>query len=383
MEKDSTGGTMKKLIVLLYLFTSVAWGEDSNPKPDMQILAKEITALHKYMLSNASFTSVMNDAEIRKSLDNMSIHLNHLKKSSFGNDPALKANAALLDQHITDATRAFKEGHKNYTRMMLKSSLQMCIACHTRMKTADLNFPTNDLDGLTSLEKADFLYATRQFEKGKIIYEAMVDGFPANKVSAWEMRTALLSLAIYYTRIKEDPKAGAEYFQKIAEKKELPFYVNKELRAWTKELKNWSQEKEKTNTEKLTEMQLLSRVKKLLKADDFSIISESDRNFHIRRLRASTLLHKVLETPGEKSPAKGEALLYLGQIYNRVASNLFFRFGEMYLKTCIQEYKKTSTARSCYVALEQAVSDGYTGSAGTHIPEDEEVELFRLKRLAY
>jgi len=55
----------------------------------------------------------------------------------------------------------------------------------------------------------------------------------------------------------------------------------------------------------------------------------------------------------------------------------------MYLKACVREYKKTKTARRCYDALEEIVSEGYTGSSGMNIPEEEQVELFQLRRLAY
>ena len=91
----------------------------------------------------------------------------------------------------------------------------------------------------------------------------------------------------------------------------------------------------------------------------------------------------MLEAPGAKSPTKGQALLLLGQIYPRISSSLFFRFGDMYLKACITDYPKSATAKQCYVALERIVAEGYTGSGGTNIPSDEEVELMRLKRLAY
>ena len=130
-------------------------------------------------------------------------------------------------------------------------------------------------------------------------------------------------------------------------------------------------------------MEILTEAKRLLKKDDFSLVGDSDRRFHIRRLRASVLFQKVLEAPGEKSPLKAEALYYLGQIYHRIAHQLFFRFGELYLKTCITEYKKTHEAQECYNALEEAVTEGYTGSAGTSIPQEEEVELIQLKRLAF
>jgi hypothetical protein len=86
---------------------------------------------------------------------------------------------------------------------------------------------------------------------------------------------------------------------------------------------------------------------------------------------------------GAPLPPRGRRSIFSGQIYHRIDHHLFFRFGEMYLKACVHEYKKSKTAQSCYQALEQAVIEGYTGSAGTSIPTEEEVELIQLKRLAY
>ena len=343
-------------------------------------MAKEIAALQKYMLSDDMFKSMMNEGEIRKSLDSITAHVSDLKRGSFNNDAALKTNIGLLHQHMTDTSRAFKTGNKPYARMMLQSSLQMCIACHTRIKTSDFKLPRVNMDDATLIEKAEFFYATRQFDKGKEVYESMIRDFPENMVGHWEIHRALLALAIYYTRIKEDPSAGAVYFKKVAEKNTFPLYLRSELRGWTKDLQDWSSEKKTNDT--VTEAQFLAKAKKLLTADEFRMIPTKPGNFHIRRLRASALLHHVLETPGS-SPAKGEALLYLGQIYHRIASSLFFRFGEMYLKACVQEYPKTKVAQNCYTALEQAVIEGYSGSAGTNLPEDEQMELLKLKRLAF
>ncbi|MGZ3651299.1 MAG: hypothetical protein ACXWR1_08770 [Bdellovibrionota bacterium] len=369
-------------LVLLLTFAGQARGDDKDPRPDMHVMATEITALEKFLISDSEFSSPANEAAIANSLSKITEHLGHLGKGTFADDPALKVNLSLLQQHIKDADRAFHEKNKPFARFMLQSSLQMCIACHTRKKSVDFALPEIDTKGVPPADLAEYLFATRQFQKGKDIYESLVAGYPANNAGQSNLRKALLALAVYYARVKEDPKGGAKYFLEVSQNDKIPVYVREESGAWSKEFAAWAAKDGKPD-EKLTDVELMKRGKALLRKDDFSLVSDMGRSFHVRRLRASALFHKVLESPGDRSPMKAEALLYLGQIYPRLSSNLFFRFGDMYLKACITEYPKTSVARSCYVALEMSVTEGYTGSAGTDIPDEEQVELMRLKRIAY
>jgi hypothetical protein len=376
--------TLRFFLAVAFLCGTAALGaDDKDPRADMHEMAKEITALQKFMLTDTEFSSPKNEAAIKKSLGSLQSHLAHLGKESFGNDPSMKVNLSLLQSHVNDATRAFQTNSKPFARYMLQSSLQMCIACHTRRKAADFSWPEPEAGQIANLDRADYYFATRQFSKGRELYEGIVGGYPGNKEPQWNVRRAMLSLAVYYARVSEDPKAASDYFAKAGENKDLPAYLQQECKAWSKEFGDWAKEPKAKEGAKESESVLLAKAKKLLRHDDFTLVSEVGRSFHVRRLRATALLHRVLEAPGEKSPAKAQALLYLGQIYPRVSSNIFFRFGEMYLKACIQDYQKTASARSCYVALELLVTEGFTGSAGTQIPEDEQVELMRLKRLAY
>lgn len=365
-------------ILLLGILLSGAFAAE-DPKSGMHLVAAEITQLQKYMLSDASFSAPADEAKIKTSLKSLTTHLDHLK-GAFKEDPALQVNLNLLHQHLSDATKTFEQGNKSFARYMVQSSLQMCISCHTRKKASDFTWMEEDKN-LPAMERAEYLFATRQFKKGKAVYEDIVANFPKNAIGQWNLKKALLSLAIYYAKVEENPKAGAEYFAKVAKKKDsIPAYVLEEVNSWQTEFSAWSKEKSEL-TKDADQTQLLAQAKNLLRKDDFTFFS--DRSFHVRRLRASSLFHKVLETPGEKSPQKAEALLYLGQLYPRLSSNFFFRFGEMYLKVCITQYPKTATARSCYVGLESLVAEGFSGSAGTNIPTEDEVELVRLKRLAY
>lgn len=374
---------MRAIFLMAVLACGIANAENKDPRPDMHVMAAEITSLQKFLLTDSDFAAPANEPAIKKSLGTLETHLAHLDKGAFADDPSLRVNLSMIQQQIKDVRRTFDSGEKSFARYMLQSSFQMCIACHTRKKAADFSWPDADAKDMAPIDKADYLFATRQFKKGVAVYESIAEGYPGNHVGQPNLRKALLALAVYYARVSEDPAGGAKYFAKVAKNEEFPVYLKEEMGAWAKEFSDWAKEKSGKGTDKLTETQLLAKAKKILRHDDFSLISEIGRSFHVRRLRASSLLQRVLEAPGAKSPNKGEALLYLGQIYSKISTSIFFRFGEMYLKACISEYPKTQAARSCYVALEIAVTDGFSGSAGTNVPEDEQVELMRLKRLAF
>jgi hypothetical protein len=362
----------------------MAFAQDQNkdPKPDMHALVGEISALQKYLFSESQFLDPQNAKTIQESMESMSRHLQGLAgKGTFHDDPVLQTNLEMLTSHMSDATRAFDEGNKRYARYMLQSSLQMCIACHTRGKV-DWDFPASVAADAPAADQGDFYFATRQFGQGRKAYETVVRNYPGPKADSQALSKALLSLAVYYARVKEDPKAGAAYFSAVAKRKALPVYLRKEVAAWAKDFRAWSKEKQKVPKD-ATEAQLLQAARKLLRSDNFSRVGDADAKFHIRRLRASALLNRLLEMPGGASADKGQALYLLGQIYHRINHQLFFRFGEMYLKACIRGYPKTKTAQSCYRALEQDVTEGYTGSGGTSIPDDERAELAKLKGQAY
>jgi tetratricopeptide (TPR) repeat protein len=354
-----------------------------DPRPEMHVLASEISALQRYLLSEAAFADPKNDKAIRASVESMRKHVAALdsKKGPFGNDPALRANAAQLARHLEGVSRTFRTGDKNFARYMLQSSLTMCIACHTAGKVKwDFHLPEGEGLNAPPLERANYLFATRQFEKGKELFDKLVEDYPDNKAERTDVQKALNALAVYYVRVKEDPKEGAAYFGTVAKESWLSENDQKEFKAWASYLKKWSEE---PPTKPEGAEALLAEARRVLDGDDLGALGKGTGDEYVRRLRASALLHRALESPGPSSAAKGEALLLLGQVYHRLNHHLFFRFGEMYLRACVQEYQGQKVAQDCYRALERIVQEGYTGSSGTKIPADEKAELDRLKKLAY
>ncbi|MGZ3696324.1 MAG: hypothetical protein ACXWQO_20345 [Bdellovibrionota bacterium] len=367
------------ILCLLALGLAPVSGLSAGPEvPDVEMhaMTKEILALQKFLFSDSTFTAPENEAAIKSSLAVVNRHLSYLNKGTFASDPALKTNLRLITQLEEDAQKAFLAGEKHYARYMLLSSTQMCIACHTRTQTRDFTLPEAELTNATALERGDFFFATRQFDKGMNEYTKILAAYPANKLSEVTLRQLLISAAVYYSRVKADPGRGQEFFAKLSKNNSLPADVRNDLKAWANDFALWKKEKKETGLAK-SEEELWKKANSILEKGGQKILSSHEQKFNIARLRASSLLHQILEMPGDQSALKAETLYALGRIYDAMDYQLLFRFGEMYLKACISEYAKTPAAQKCFGALETAVKARVSGDS------QDEIDLAKLKKLAF
>lgn len=362
--------------MFLLLFGITAFASDQIPDTDMHAVATEVVALQKFLFSPSDFTAPENDNSIRTSLTTVEEHLDRLRTRVFADQPALRQTVSMLQNQVGDADRFFRENDKSYARYLLESSLQMCIACHTRTASADFVLPEPDLVVAGPMEKADYFFATRQFEKGQAAYAAILD-MPKTALSKETIQKAAFACLVYFARVKEDPQGGKAYFAGLAKEKKFSALDRSQFTTWARAFGVWA--KAKVGDVKIeTEAEMLKRARALLP----KVWEKSGTKTMVQNLRASSLLYSILETSGEKSPAKAEALLDLGKIYERIPYQPNFRFGDMYLKACIENYSKQMAAKNCYEALKQAVRRRMHETPQNNDSADE-VDLMKWKKLAF
>jgi hypothetical protein len=352
---------MKILFPLLML--ARAFAADSVPDTDMHALAQEVNALQQLLFSPADFQAATNEKSVQDALSGLSSHLENLHRGTFAGDPALQANLSLLTLQVSEARQGFNAGQKAYSRYRLESGLQLCIACHTRTKGMDFTLPVERLKNASPLERADFFFATRQFEKGR---EAYLTALRSEKgeLSPVQRRKALLSLAVYHARVKQDPAGGKQLFAELAGDKKSSPGERGELQAWAAAFSAWAQEKPPLESQ--------------LKAADWlrsaqALLSKKAKSPVVQELRATVLLHRVIESAQANETQKGEALYSLGQAYLALDYPLYFRFGDLYFKTCIQERSHSPLAQRCYSALQESVRKN----------GGDEVELLQLRKQVF
>lgn len=362
-------------ILFALLLVSPAHTLEEIPDVEMHVMTKEILVLQRYMFSESAFMDAKNEQAIRNAFPVLEKHLKRLKEQVFTKEPFLRTTTSMLAEQVSDADEAFRENQKHYARYVLVSSLQMCIACHTRTASSDFVLPEEELKGASMLEKANYYFATRQFDKGRDLYEQVLKEMEGDE-STSRVRSVALALAIYYARVKEDPEKGRRFFSNLAKGKQFTKEQREEFREWALSFERWPKGKP-SYIEPISDAEAIKLARRLLREKSGAPANE------IRQLRASSQLHSVLEAPGGPSPIKAEALLRLGKIYASLDFPLYYRFGDMYLKACIMEYKQTKEAQDCYKALEQVVKSRIGQGSQNGAANMEEVELFRWKKIAY
>jgi hypothetical protein len=58
-----------------------------------------------------------------------------------------------------------------------------------------------------------------------------------------------------------------------------------------------------------------------------------------------------------------------------VGYDLFYSLADGYLKTCMDEWPQLPQAKKCFREYEAFIEFAYSGSGGTHLPEEVKAEL--------
>jgi hypothetical protein len=377
--------------VLLAFNAMVQAGKDPAPegksgeKPNVIALMHQflghMSALKPFIANEGKMFDPKNDAMIRKELRGLVETARETHYSPTLQKPGLRFSREVLSGHVQETERMFKKGKKEYARWMLQSTLGICMSCHTQMPATSKSFEVlASVDQFMSpFEQAEFLFATRQFDKALEMYDKVIRQFPKGKVGSDQVEDALERQVAYFTRIKRDPKGGKAYLQKALTNEDLPFHARTNIRAWMALFNEW--EKEKTPDMKtISEDDLRAYVKKSLKPDLWDKMIDASNPRVITYLKISGLLYEYLEHH-PNTALTPEIYFWLAQCDRILNNNFFYSLADLYLKDCVMRFPEHPIASECYKEYEESVIVNHTGSAGTNLTQEAELELKRLKSL--
>ncbi|NDD04385.1 MAG: hypothetical protein EB078_05730, partial [Proteobacteria bacterium] len=148
---------------------------------------------------------------------------------------------------------------------------------------------------------------------------------------------------------------------------------------WKKDAQHWLEDGDAKK--KMSPEELIQKAQKLIERASSLQTFPADENGDISYLRASNYLHAALDdNPGSK--LRVEALYLLGVAYSALQDPTVWDLDRLYFESCIREAPQTDLAKKCYRRYSDKIYMGYTGSAGTFIPEDEVKRLEELRKLA-
>jgi len=379
---------MKYVILLFFGFWSFNAGsaepaqvspQQPSPKGLMDEFLGEITALKDLMMSEEKFTDKKNELEISRHLKRMSEVSKKVAHNPAIDAPVFRPSAQVLQDHIGETERVFRSGNKSYARWMLNSTLSICMSCHTQVTTGSRElWSTALVDNYKSeFDQAEFLFTIRNFSKAHDLYKKTIVGYPKNKLPADKLETALEREVSYFARINRDATGGINTLTGYQKVKSLPPYLRADLKSWINQFKKWKAE-DIFELKDPTEDQVKIFIQKHLEKPSHD--QNADNPNVVNDLYASGILYEFLSRH-PKTNLTPDILYWLAVCDRGVNNNFFFSLANMYLKDCITQYPKTQAARKCYKEYEESTIASYSGSGGTHLPDDAKEELSHLKSM--
>ena len=293
-------------------------------------------------------------------------------------DPSFEFMRRTLVSDVHDIHRRYARGRYEEARYLLQQLTETCIACHSRLLESSKRSLGErvtkqvDMDSLEAQERARLQVATRQFDAALATYEELFadTSVPPARMDLKGTFADYLTLSI---RVVGDLKRPVPVLKKFAQRRDLPFYLMRNVELWIASLVELREQK--------SDAPSVERARSLVeRARDLRRYS-SDRAGLVHDLMASSVLHRYIELAPEKSPDLAEAFYLLGLTEWRTRRSYWVSETEFYLETAIRVAPRSPYAEKAYALLEEYTVLGYSGSGGSHIPPDVQARLDELHAL--
>jgi hypothetical protein len=223
------------------------------------------------------------------------------------------------------------------------------------------------------IERAHFFVMTRQFDEAIKTYE---DYFASLDVPASSL--VILGSFTDYMRVsvsvKGDFKTPRKTIESVLAKKDAPKHVKDLLLRWDRSLKEFE------NANILAKTDLESARKVLKEGRDLQEFPR-DRDGLVQFLVANSMLNRYVFTHADRGEDVAEAYYMLGVTESLLAHSFWISRAEFYFESAIRLAPGSAFAPKAYALLEESYVTNFSGSSGTHVPQDVRDLLAELRRI--
>ena len=340
------------ITVVIFSTTLLAQKTPTQEVPSTMVrFLNEIETLQPYMVSEKRFSAFENQFNIQTRLNNLaqiSTELTHEERLA---TPFFGAITKLLPKHMAELKDAFQAGHKEYARDLLNATLDGCSSCHNQISAKDSHlwkFSPATVEG-TAFEKAEFLFAVRQYDEALTFYRKVLEDFKPSKIEpvTQDIQDALHKKLNILVRSKRDLKAARKEIEQDLGKPELPEPVKVILRSNLETL-NQLQKIFVPNVAKATTKEI-----ETFAATVLGRTSEAGWLGHkniVPQLFVSGILYQFVQSHSVKDLSPG-IYYWLAKCEGKISKN-YFPLSEMYLRECVERYPLSYEAKLCFNELE-------------------------------
>lgn len=337
--------------------------------------------LFSYVWSEQSFSNPKNHARILKLLSalNQNFHTVDNVSGHYKTDPGFEIALFSIETMLDDSLRRFEAGQTEYARWRLQALVENCISCHSRYQISDDfigNEPMMEDSSLdSSFARADYLLATRQFDKASESYLALARRLSHSSAGSLSMLRALEHWLLIELRVKNRPAYAADKLSEFLGQSSIQDSSLDIINAWINDLRKIEQQKPPA-------LGLFHEAKNLLAGLPIERIFDEDNRRVVRTLRATTILHMYLQGVRQESEQR-QAVCLLGEAYYHLPIRSLEPFADSYLEYCITHFPDTDDARRAFALYDNYIEEQSSGSGGIFIDEEDLAKLKKLKQLAF
>ncbi len=321
--------------------------------------------------------------ELVKNLNDLSNFFKSARHADFFQKPGFRPSLDTINDHLEETIISVSSNNFLFAQKRLNAITSLCVSCHTQLSDslsknsfgAAINKEGRDKFE-SDFSYANYLFLVRRFPESKIYFEKAIEN-SLNKdsvLSKNEINTSLRRMIAMHTKIKFNYKATQEILAKYENDKRIPSLTKSTLKEWSQSLLAWKDFD--INSVKSIKDFITQHLTPIEAKRDKVEVGEEDMTLLI----SSGVLSNFLADNSLTSQTP-EILYWLSIAERRLSQTYFFSLADLYLKDCIKRYPASPIAKKCYQEYADNLEVGYSGSAGTVIPQEEKTELLKLKAL--
>ena len=152
----------------------------------MRAFENEMTKLQPYLTSEEKFKSPQARKVVAASLAVLEAKTKADPVDQIQKNPGFRLSFSLMSYHVQKTKRVFDLGAFEFARQNLIATGGFCMACHTQApppkKGHARHVGANRVQSVT-IENAEYMFMTRNFDLALEMYDGLARGFPKNQLS--------------------------------------------------------------------------------------------------------------------------------------------------------------------------------------------------------
>jgi len=314
---------------------------------------------------------------------------------------------AALARDAREVERRYAAGRAAEAGYLLQRLTENCIACHDRLpEPPDRRLDRRLVERMEGVEdelepapRARLQIATRRFDAALETYEAFF-ATPTATPARLDRMGYLADYLVVALRVAADPDRARATLRRLRARPDVPEWLDRDLEVWIDTLDSPVAAPAAGPADPTDPAASLDRARRLLARGEALRAVPADHTGLVHDVLASSLLYRFAELPpastpptapedaeaprGDEPPSaaeRAEAYYLLGLAESRIDRSYWLSPADLYLEASVRMAPGAPFARKAYALLEQRTREGYTGSSGTHLPEDVARNLDALRRL--